>query len=333
MNFHLDESGDFRVPTDGTTHAAGIVMGIVIPDETQAEVLRCFDEFVRQLPQAAFHNGEPKGKLLDEERREQFGSMISHLDSVLVCPIMLDLTSLAGRTDVDVRQSVVKKLREWASLCKHETMRDEVQMLARQFGNLSTEQALRLATWARCIMRCIQDSVIWHCGPEYHSSWANFRFEIDPVQRASGSREEQVFQYMLPAWVTGWSVNDPLTTIEEIHTAEHPFEKLYGTDGGIDLGKIVRDNLHYPCSHTSAGLQMADMGATIVAAGVRGLANVVDLQNYGIMMLRSIGRPVQATGIFSLVEPSLDDLKKRYYRLPEAIDVVRSVHARRSRYP
>jgi hypothetical protein len=118
--------------------------------------------------------------------------------------------------------------------------------------------------------------------------------------------------------------------IKEIHTAKHPFVQRYDTDAGVDFGKIVRDNIHYPWSHTSPGLQMADMAATIVAKAVRGVANAVDLQNYGVMMFRSIGRPLEAPGIFSLVEPSLDDLSRRYYGLPEAIDAVRSVQSRGS---
>jgi hypothetical protein len=327
MNFYMDESGDFRVPDDKGTHAIGIVVGVVVPDETEQDVFRRFDEFLQHLPPSAFQNGEPKGRLLDERNRRLFSDLVQKLDSILVCPIMLDLTALAGN-DSHVRSAVVEALRGWATRCKHQTMREQVELLARQFDNVSTAQALRLVTWARCIMRCVQDSLIWHSSPNYHGSWARLRFVIDAVQRQPGSREEQVFETMLPAWVTGWSVNTPLVLVQEIHTPDHPFISRYDTPAGIDFGKMIRGNMHFSASTFSRGLQLADMAAAIVSEATRGLASAVDLENYGLMMTRSIGRPLEATGLFSIVEPAIEDWKRRFYGLPEAIDAVKKVLSR-----
>lgn len=326
MYFYLDESGDFRVPTDGRQHAVGIVLGVVIPDETQPDVFRRFSRFTRSLPAGAFSGGEPKGRLLDAASRRDFAELIAVDKSILVCPIMLDLTLLGRRSEVDVRSSVVCRLNEWASVCKHQSMREELELLARQFRNLSTEQALRLATWARCILRCIQHSVISHCGEEYHASWSRPHFEIDLVQIRKGSREERVFETMLLAWLAGWSVNTPLITLEEIHTSEHPFIQLYGLHEGIDVAKLVRGNVRFVSSRDSLGVQIADMGATIVSEAVRGLTIAEDLENYGRMMSQSIGRPLEATGLFSLVEPSWEDIEdwsRRYYGIAEVIDTIR----------
>jgi hypothetical protein len=258
-----------------------------------------------------------------------FAEMIAGLEGILVCPIILDITSLARRGDVDTKSNVVRRLRDWQQLCKFQSMKNDLEQLVRQFDNLSLPQALRLATWARCVFRCLQDSVIQHSGSMYYACWDRIRFEVDPVHRRVGSREEQVFSVMLPAWVTGWYTNDPLTLIEEVHTSDHPFIQNYSVgDAGIDIGRIVRDNVHYPSSASSWGLQMADIATTITSHAVRGLTSANELHDYGTMMTRTIRNPHEATGLFSFVEPSPEDWRRRFYGLPEAVDAVKRVYWR-----
>jgi len=323
MNFYFDESGDFRVPATRSDHAVGIAMGVVIPDETEVDTFRRFDGFVAGLPSSAFRNGEPKGNLLDDAARRQFTDFVRGCDSLLVCPTMLDLTALAGRTDIDVQGSVIAKLQTRAGKCKHQKMREQVELLTRQFRKLSIVQCLRLATWARCIMRSVHDSLIVHSGQRFHGSWHDLKFEIDPVQRGAESREEQVFNTMVLAWICAWSEAYPFTTLEDIHGAKHPFVQNFDTPEGIDFGKMIRGNLHYPPSHKSKGIQIADIAASIISDATHGVANAVDLENYGMMMTASIGKPLYAVGLFSFVQPDVHDWQKRFYGLPESIDAAK----------
>jgi hypothetical protein len=327
MKFYLDESGDFRLPKSPDEHAVGIVVGIVIPEVCEARAEQAYRDLVAKLRPAAFQNGEPKGKLLDENERRLFAEMIANLDGILLCPIILDITSLARRDDVDTKSDVVQRLRAWQSRCKHESMKNELEQLVKQVENLSTPQVLRLATWARCIFRCLQDSIVQHSDSKYDVCWTNMRFEFDPVHRRAGNREEQVFSVLLPAWVTGWYANEPLTTIEEVHTSDHPFIRQYRVgDEGIDIGEIVRGSVQYPSSTCSYGLQIADMATAITSHAVRGLTSALELHDYGIMMTRTIRKPLEATGLFTFVEPSLGDWQRRFYGLPEAIDAVKRVY-------
>jgi hypothetical protein len=237
MNFYFDESGDFRVPVDTQEHAVGIVVGVAIPEMHQPNLWQRFQALQNTLPSSAFKKGEPKGNLLDANGRRAFATFIAESDGILVCPILLDLTSMAGRAE-SLRNAVSRKLTEWAALCVHETMRQQVLLLSRQVGNLSPEVTFRLAAWARCIMRCIDNSIVGHSGQEYHDCWNSLRFEIDAVCRSSGNREEQVFPNMLPSWVTAWSAKQPFTLIEEIHTESHPFVRNWDTIQGVDLQPI-----------------------------------------------------------------------------------------------
>jgi hypothetical protein len=312
MNFYFDESGDFSIPVARTQNAVGVSMAVVIPDETQAQTLGDFDAFVHGLPRAAFQDSEPKRNLLDTTARRQFVEFLSACDGILVCPIMLDLTALTGRADVDVQGAVVAKLEAYATKCKHPKMQEQVALLARQFRRLSLEQSLRLATWARCIMRSLHDSIITHSAERFHASWNHLRFEIDPVQRSPGNREEQVFNTMVLAWVCAWSEAYPFTTIEHIHDSSHPFVRNFDTPAGINFGKIIQGNLHYPLSNDSKGIQIADMAASVVSKATRGVADAVDIQNYGLMMTKAIGEPLYASGLFSFVEPDIQDWRRRF---------------------
>ena len=273
MNFYFDESGIFRVPATAGSHDVGIVSGVVIPESIEAAVFGAFAEFLKTLPTTAFDNkGEVKGHLLDDNARKRLADMIVDLPArILFCPIMLDLTSLIGTPQVSVPAAVAAKLTMIQETCKHATLQSEIGRLAADIRRMSDQQVLRLATWAKCISRSINDSIIFHNGEDYDPSWSSLRFEIDPVQQ-SGGTEANSFEFLLPAWITAWSHDEPLTTIEGIHTAEHPFVKNWDCPAGIDVGKMFKNNVHYVPSDKSIGIQLADLTATLVRKAVIGLA-------------------------------------------------------------
>ena len=139
------------------------------------------------------------------------------------------------------------------------------------------------------------------------------RFEIDLVEQLPGNREERVFEKMLPMWVSSWSHDEPFTVIEKIHTPDHPLVKNWDCDKGLDVGKMFTDNVHYVSSATSKGIQLADMTASLVRRSVMGIVNAVDLQNYGFMMTKTIGKPLHACGMFCLAPAEIKDLERRYF--------------------
>ncbi len=239
MKFFFDESGNFQLPPSGE-HRAGIVSGITISEEHEEEIFRRFDKFVSELPPCAFKNGEPKGRLLDDVGRRAYAEMLADLPGILICPIMLDLTSLVGTPQDRIADLVSENLRALQAKCKHQSLRDEIGKLANEVGVLSTQQCLRLAAWAKCISRTINDSIIHHSGRTHESSWNALRFEIDPVEQLPGNREERVFEIMLPMWITSWSQENPFTLVEDVHTAEHPVVKNWSCDDGLDVEKCSK---------------------------------------------------------------------------------------------
>jgi hypothetical protein len=324
VNFYFDESGNFRVPATVGKHDVGIVSGVVIPESIDVVVFQAFDRFLKTLPSAAFHKGEVKGRLLDDDARKRLADMIIDLPAgILFCPIMLDLTSLIGRPQATVSAAVAERLTAIQGTCRHATLQAEIGRLATVIGSMSGQQVLRLAAWAKCISRCINDSIIFHSGETYRPSWSSLRFEIDPVQQ-SGGTEGESFKFLLPAWVTAWSQDDPLTMIEGIHTADHPFVTGWNCPAGIDTGKMFKSNVHYVPSEKCRGIQLADVTATLIRRAVIELATAPNLQNYGFLLTRTIGKPVHAAGMFFLAPYDVADVERRYRGIADAINAART---------
>jgi hypothetical protein len=92
---------------------------------------------------------------------------------------------------------------------------------------------------------------------------------------------------MMLGWLQAWGQKSPTMIIREVHTEAHPLVKNYSTDDDkFNLVKIYRDNLHYPRSSESKGLQIADMAASIIHHAVCGFAKLDNLMNYGLLLKR-----------------------------------------------
>lgn len=242
---------------------------------------------------------------------------------ILFCPTMLDLTSLIGESQANISANVSSTLNSFKAKCTHEKLRVQITQLASNVGHMSNQQMLRLAAWAKCISRSISDSVIFHSGDNYHNSWSSLRFEIDPVQQKGGT-EKSSFEFLLPAWIRAWSFDDPMATIEGVHTADHPFVKNWECVEGIDIGKMFKNNVHYVPSEHSLGIQLADVTASLIRRAVIGLATAPNLHNYGALLTRTIGKPLHATGIFFLAPHEIADTERRYKGLADAINAARA---------
>lgn len=321
MRFYFDESGDFRLDDDAD-QLVGIVVGITIPESAEPEVFTRFDEFVATLAPSAFKNREPKGNLLTFEDRKRFVEMIAADKRIVVTPAILDIASI-NRANLDVRGGMVRRMRESAEQCVYDSMREQEHLLANQFKNLSDNQSLRLGSVAYCIKRAFEQTIILLSGREYFDCWDEFRFEIDPADVRPSNREQLVFKWRMLGWLQGWSQKSPTPIITEIHTPDHPLIQHYSTaDDKFDLNKIYKDNLHYPRSSESKGIQIADMACSIVRHAVHGIVTFDNLMNYGLLLKNKLWAPTHAHGLFCLSDPTDVDYS-RYEGLTEAVAKVK----------
>jgi hypothetical protein len=275
MLFFFDESGDFGLPKADEDKCA-VICGVVIPETIADHVRNDFGEFVSSLSDAEKYNGEPKGYLLTDENRMRFCEILSSHREVLVTPTVLDLSISSQKKMRNIPDQMKANLFESAKKCIYDTMRLQIEELGRRWGNLSINEGLRLVGLASCFWEAIEDSIVFHSDEKYYDCWNSLCFTVDAVKTADLSRDKIVFELMVLMWLTAWSKKRPLTYIEGVHTANHPFVKRYDTKEGVDLKKILKDNIRYYNSRESWGLQIADICANILYQAVHDLHNYND---------------------------------------------------------
>ena len=209
MNFFFDESGDFTISEAGD-HKCGVVCGLVVPEIIKEDLRKDFEAFVSVLVDEEKDRGEPKGYLLTDESRKHFCGLLNDHEKVFVVPITLDLSKDNNASLGRMGAKMKKKLYESAKKCVYETLKDQIEMLGRQWSNLSDSQGFRLVALTRCFWEAIQHTVLFHCAKEYNRCWDSLEFVVDETQTQPLSREKLVFETMVLMWLTAWSKRRPL---------------------------------------------------------------------------------------------------------------------------
>ncbi len=321
MYFYFDEAGDFTIPSASATHSAGVVMGIAISDLIYDDLHQQFQRFVSSLDATERLNGEPKGSRLSYAHRRDFCDMLASYDGISLTPVTLDLSSLAAPSEESrLTEGMYRTLLASAEAMHYPEGREMVRLLARQYRNLSINQVLRIYSTANCIREALEHAVIFLSNRGHENAWEGVRYEIDRVQVRPHSREEKVFSFMVLAWLTGWSYTKPLTLVKEIHTSDHPFVRKYERREGIDLGELVRGHICWVDSSQSWGVQMADVGATIVhqaAHATNDRDGLISL--YASLMRKSYYGARRGPGLFTPLSQVSETVSAKYMLLSEAM--------------
>lgn len=274
MHIFIDESGSFQIPNSRDTHAAGVVIGVVVPEVCEQELFSAFTQFVSGLDQTERKNGEPKGARLSGEHKKVFADVLASVPGVMFLPTTIDLSDLAGHSEW-MATRLPSRLLGAARECVHQTMRDQMVELSRQVANLSVQELLKLLLYAVCIQECIHHAVAYRSEPPYESCWSEVSIVIDRLNKGANSREKLVFRRILPMWLAAWSKTRPLMLINEVHTHEHAFIKNFDLGTGIDMGNLL-SRVRWVDSADERGIQVADFVAAIVYSAVHDLQNQDD---------------------------------------------------------
>lgn len=264
MKFFFDESGDFRIPKNKNEYKVGVVMGITISEIAEERLYKKFREFVSELSYNEFERGEPKGYLLTNENKIKFCELLFKSEGIQLTPVTLDLAPLSGSGYINLNDHMAESLRLQARRMKYKTMRDELLLLSRQVGNLSTVQALRIYSLSNCFREALHHAIIFLSEGKYEECWNNLKYVIDRYQVCENSREERIFSKLILAWLSGWSKEHPFLRIEEIHTQDHIIMKKYHLGYAFDIGALLIDKIYWKESSDFIGLQIADIASNIV---------------------------------------------------------------------
>jgi hypothetical protein len=235
--------------------------------------------------------------------------------------VTLDLSSLSGCGGEYMTERMHQALCASAEAMLYPEGRESWGLLARQYRNLSLNQALRIYSVANCIRVALEHAILFLSNRGHEKAWEEVRFEIDRVQVRRNSREEKVFSLMVLAWLAGWSRSKPFTTIRGIHTPDHPFVRKYRLPaGGIDAGKLVGNRVFWVNSSESWGVQMADIGATIVYQAVHAKNDRDGLISlYASLMRKSPYGPRRGPGLFTPLSEVPEITRAKYMLLSEAM--------------
>ena len=274
MKFYIDESGDYRVPENLITHKACVTLSIAVSDLIRKELRAEFERFCSKLNASEHENGEPKGAKLSKENRAEFCELLSRFKGgLLVIPTTVDLSLIAflQKEQKPIQERMYQHLNDLTKIMLHESMREDLRLLAKQFSNLSQQQCLKVFSLVNCIYESLHNAIIFLSTHGHEASWETISYEIDRTNVRPNSREKIVFSKMIGGWISAWSKSKPFTLIKEIHTPNHPFVRNFDTLQGIDGNKLIEGKIIWSDSRKSWGVRLADFASNIVYNAVNDL--------------------------------------------------------------
>jgi len=268
----IDETGEFR-PCLAGKHELSSVFGLIVPEIESESLYRDFSSFVSSLPRSAFINGEPKGSRLTFDRQKSLALILSAHPGIMTVPVTFnrDMDTQTFSTWPEALRAILEKQ---AADCVHDTMRRQVETLAKRCGNLSPEQLSRLLVYKIAVEKALSGiCLFYHCS-KYHSSYDPIKIVFDRTG-PTNNREELVFKEMIFFWVT----KNTFLTTRHIHTDSHPFVRLYGARKNgrraFDVAKMIRGNLDFMDSKATWQLQLTDMLASAWVRAIRDMSNEI----------------------------------------------------------
>jgi hypothetical protein len=321
MKFYIDESGDYRIPDKLITHKACVTVGVAVSDLIHEQLRKGFESFCRKLMPSEHKNGEPKGAKLTNEHRSEFCELLSGFKGFLIIPSTIDLSLIAflQKDYKPIQERMYEHLHDLTHTMLHESMCEDLRLLAKQFNNLSLEQCLKIFSLAKCIHESLRSAIIYLSSNGHEASWETILYEIDRTNVRPNSREEIVFTQMIRGWIFSWSKSEPFTLIKEVHTPDHPLVRNFDTpEGTLDGNKLFEDKIIWTDSRKSWGVRLADFASSIVYNAV----NDLDDRNGSVTLFASLMRSMpyslkDGPGLFSPYKIPNDILKlfRGKYRL------------------
>lgn len=270
MNIYVDESGSFvNAPSHG---AWNVVVAYASPEGERRKLRDC----LRRLKISSGHSVYDEVKLTDlsEALYLRFLEALGEFAGSTFC-----VATDAGRNDdptvVEHQRKQVELALKHIDTMKYKGGRDGVRLLASQLGALSPQLYVQL----RCQVDLMFD-VVFKAVPYFiqrrPKSLRRFRWRVDQ-KNSTKTDYEDAFEKASPALIQTRSLVEPLIFVEEFDYSpmkelmldEPPeyLEREYGINAGpgLDIGKIIRDDMEFVDSERSPGIQVADL----LASGVR----------------------------------------------------------------
>lgn len=277
MNIFIDESGSFvNSKQEGAWNS---VVAYVSPEPDKKKVKTVLKRLKRACQvKSSF---EIKLKHVKEQDYFDFLKDLSSLSSVLFCTIT-DAGCNHLNDVVQHQDQQVKSVLFHIDKMKYEGGRQGVQCLSEQLQNLSPQLYVQLY----CQVNLIFDTVgrlIPYFIQRKPNALRRFRWRIDQ-KNESKTEFEDAFEKITPALLQTLSFDEPLIMIKGYdyrHLAPYLYQEgeapaylkeVYGVEvnSGLNIQKVVREDIKFVDSKRSVGIQIADLLASGVRRCLRG---------------------------------------------------------------
>lgn len=276
MNIFIDESGSF---VNAAHHGAWNSVAAYATPEPARKIKTVLNRLKRRCKEDSFH----EIKLKDTQEHDYFNFLqgLGELEGVVFCT-----ATDAGCNDLNTLRSHQQHQSESVlghiDKMKYEGGKAALRILAEQVRGLSPQLYAQLY----CQVNLIFDAVsrlIPYFVQRNPSALSIFRWRIDQ-KNVSKTDFEDAFEKITPALIQTWSLDEPLVMIKGLdYSFLSPFmyeegqgptylKEEYGIEvsSGINIQKVLRENLKFTDSKDSVGIQIADLLASGIRRCLRG---------------------------------------------------------------
>ena len=277
MNIFLDESGSFVSASKEDSWNS--IVAYMVPEFDR----RRLNDAVNGLKQAAGVTSKRELKLRDVEEADYF--MFLRRLGRLHGAVFSVATDAGMNTDLELihhRNNQVDRIVVHKEKMIHDSGRQALQLLSDQVRNLSPQLYVQLQCQILLISAVVRYGTLYFV-QRYPRSLGRFRWRVDQ-KNSTRTEYEDAFRTMTPPMLQTISLKEPLEMLEgadysafsrfEYSEDEAPayLEEQYGIENegdapGLNIGKLIHEDLQFVDSKGSLGVQAADL----LAAGVRRL--------------------------------------------------------------
>ncbi len=274
MNIFVDESGTFVSTTE--KNSWNCVAAYVSPEvdtRKTREALQTLKNTANTLSRQ-----EVKLKNVTEDSYIKFLEKLNKLNGTLFS-VATD-SSLNSVSAIKIHQQTqVDNILKNKPRMKYKGGRVGIQLLADQLSSLSPQLYAQLHCQVSLIHDFVQRGILYHV-QRHPKSLGKFRWRIDQ-KNSSKPTFEEAFEKITPALLQTISFRDPMIMLKgadysafstyEYAKGEGPtyLKEEYGIDlgddPGLNLGKLIRDDIKFEDSKHNLGIQMVDL----LASGIR----------------------------------------------------------------
>lgn len=272
MKIYIDESGSFvNAPLNNSWN---IVAAYVMPEVDTRKV----KELLRGFKVGSGHKASDEVKLknVSEEEYCEFLINLNQLKGVAFC-VATDAGLNSDEALATHQAGQVKGILKNKEKMHYEAGKQTVQDYADKTAGISPQLYAQLYCQFTLINIIINRGVNYFAA-RFPKSLSKFSWRID--QKSTNKNDyERVFEALSPAFLQSQSFEDPLIRVKEYdYSSMNNFEyakgevpeyveKAYGIEvkDGINIGKIMRDDIQFVDSKLEDGVQIADL----LSAGFR----------------------------------------------------------------